>query len=291
MPQSATHKLPVTCEVNSTSEFSVFQSFFDQIDEFVHVTGLASHEILYMNTAMKKYYNEPLGKKCYHLFHNQKSKCQYCVVDRMLNNEVHKPIIRIKKNSRIGFVLRCIHSTVFWVDGSHAKLCISNIRNKKQDHLRKNMTFANDLICDLQTTLKTIMELYPRHDKECLEKIVNQFQDTVLYYLHNLKLQETSTSQKKLMGKIENYVKTVSSPFMEKSAGKRDQLTPVESEVARLIAQNMTTKQISAALKVSKNTINTHRANIRKKLGLQKKNISLKKELAKLPGLFDVKND
>jgi PAS domain S-box-containing protein len=53
------------------------------------------------------------------------------------------------------------------------------------------------------------------------------------------------------------------------------QLTPVEKQVAAMIRQGLSTKVIAADLKISKETVNTHRKNIRKKLGLDGKATNL----------------
>ena len=48
-----------------------------------------------------------------------------------------------------------------------------------------------------------------------------------------------------------------------------DALTPTEKKVVKLVAENLTTKEIAVALGVSPYTIETHRRNITKKLDLQ----------------------
>ena len=52
-------------------------------------------------------------------------------------------------------------------------------------------------------------------------------------------------------------------------------LTPTEIDVANLIRHGKTTKQIVALLNLSSRTIETHRKNIRKKLGLDNKKVNL----------------
>jgi DNA-binding CsgD family transcriptional regulator len=56
---------------------------------------------------------------------------------------------------------------------------------------------------------------------------------------------------------------------------KTFKLTPKEIEIVGMIKLGLATKEISSLLNVSSQTIDKHRKNIRKKLGLSTKNINL----------------
>jgi PAS domain S-box-containing protein len=60
------------------------------------------------------------------------------------------------------------------------------------------------------------------------------------------------------------------------------QLSPVEAQVASMVRQGLSTKLIAAALNSSPETINNHRKHIRKKLGLESKEINLFSYLSSL---------
>jgi len=53
-------------------------------------------------------------------------------------------------------------------------------------------------------------------------------------------------------------------------------LTQSEIQIATMIKQGFTNKEISQTLNCSKRTIDTHRENIRKKLDLSNKKVNLK---------------
>ncbi|MEQ1636645.1 MAG: PAS domain S-box protein [Methylococcales bacterium] len=59
-------------------------------------------------------------------------------------------------------------------------------------------------------------------------------------------------------------------------------LTPKEIQVAAMIRQGLPTKLIAVTLSTSTATINAHRKNIRKKLGLNKESVNLRDYLARL---------
>jgi DNA-binding NarL/FixJ family response regulator len=58
--------------------------------------------------------------------------------------------------------------------------------------------------------------------------------------------------------------------WLESGSGERpDRLTPRELEVVKLIAEAHTNKQIAETLKVSEETVESHRANVLSKLGMR----------------------
>ena len=52
-------------------------------------------------------------------------------------------------------------------------------------------------------------------------------------------------------------------------AGPREPLTPREQEVVKLIAEAHTNKEIASILSLSEKTVESHRANLLRKLGMR----------------------
>ena len=59
-------------------------------------------------------------------------------------------------------------------------------------------------------------------------------------------------------------------------------MTYTEIEVGNLIRDGKTTKEIAAVLNISKDTVDTHRQNIRKRLNLNRKKKNLRSYLLSL---------
>jgi DNA-binding CsgD family transcriptional regulator len=75
----------------------------------------------------------------------------------------------------------------------------------------------------------------------------------------------------------------VSSYGCETSLAKAyQQLTPVETLVASMVRQRLSTQDIAVALNVAPGTVNGHRTHIRKKLGLDSKTDNLQNHLLSL---------
>ncbi len=71
-------------------------------------------------------------------------------------------------------------------------------------------------------------------------------------------------------------LKDIISPLIPKASDQFLQLTPIEIQVANIVKQGKTTKEIAALYCLSPKTIDCHRNNIRKKLGIINKQINLR---------------
>ncbi|MEJ2235949.1 MAG: helix-turn-helix transcriptional regulator, partial [Syntrophobacterales bacterium] len=97
-----------------------------------------------------------------------------------------------------------------------------------------------------------------------------------------LKNSRSYSDQMTLVGILESNVKEIVSPFVTKLSSRFVSLTPTEIQVASLIKDSKTSKEIAALLNASENTVRTHRFHIRSKLGIKNKKVNLRSYLQSL---------
>jgi DNA-binding CsgD family transcriptional regulator len=97
--------------------------------------------------------------------------------------------------------------------------------------------------------------------------------------LKNCTLNERQVSY---LAVLESNLLEVISPFARKMSSKYLNLTASEIQVANLILEGKQTKEIASLLNLSAKTIEVHRKNIRKKLGLRNKKENLRTHLLAL---------
>ena len=75
---------------------------------------------------------------------------------------------------------------------------------------------------------------------------------------------------------IKSNINDLISPLASNLSPKYFTLTPTEIQIADLIKQGKTSKEIASMLNVSPKAVSFHRGNLRKKLGLLNKKINLR---------------
>ncbi|MFC1592001.1 helix-turn-helix transcriptional regulator [Thermodesulfobacteriota bacterium] len=129
---------------------------------------------------------------------------------------------------------------------------------------------------EANTALKVLLK-HRDEDKAALEeKMVFNVKELVMPYLEKLKHSRLTTRQNAFLEIMENNLNDVISPFLRGLSLQHLKLTPTEIQVANLIKQGKTTKDIAAMLNLGAKTIEFHRENIRKKLGITNKKVNLR---------------
>jgi PAS domain S-box-containing protein len=117
-------------------------------------------------------------------------------------------------------------------------------------------------------------------DKEKLEeKIMEKIEKLIFPYLHILKTKMLNSEGLTYLELIKSNLNEITSSFNKNISWQLSQLTSAEIQTIDLIKMGKTTKEIASLLKLSPTTISTHRQNIRSKLNLINKKVSLKTAL------------
>jgi PAS domain S-box-containing protein len=126
---------------------------------------------------------------------------------------------------------------------------------------------------EMNVALKVLLETRERERKELEEKVLFSVRELADPYLQKLKNSGLNEVQKTWLDILESSLQEVTSPLLADVMGKGQSLTPSEIQVVNLIRLGRTSKEIAGTLGLSTKTVETHRRNIRKKLGLKKTNL------------------
>ena len=118
------------------------------------------------------------------------------------------------------------------------------------------------------------------NDKLELEKnVLTNVKELVLPYVEKLKDVPLKPRNKTLVEIIENHLKDIISPLLQKFSNAQIILTPQEIKIVALIKDGKSSKEISDILNISETTVNFHRKNLRKKFGLKNRQMNLRSYL------------
>jgi len=119
---------------------------------------------------------------------------------------------------------------------------------------------------EVNTALNVLLKKRENDRKLLEENFVANIGSLVLPYLEKIRKNNLDAQQKFFLDTIEKNLDEIGSPLLKNI--HQFNLTPREIQIASLIKDGKTTKEIATALGIVEGSISTHRKNIRKKLGL-----------------------
>ncbi len=156
-------------------------------------------------------------------------------------------------------------------------------RKRAEDELRKHQNHLEVLVKDrtanleeANTALKVLLKKRDEDKTEIEEKVLFNVRELVVPYLEKLKKSKLNDRQEVFLEIMESNLNDIVSPFVRGLSPKYLKLTPAEIQMANLIKQGKTTKEIAELLNLATSTIDFHRDNIRKKVGIKNKKINLR---------------
>ncbi|MFH2218135.1 MAG: PAS domain S-box protein [Pseudomonadota bacterium] len=161
------------------------------------------------------------------------------------------------------------------------KKALTETKRQVEDRTRELQIKTYNLE-QINTALNLLLEKRSEDSRALEEQVLTNVKKLVLPYLKKLKKSGTDDNQKVLIGIVESNLEEVISPFAQKISSDYFSLTPSEIKVADLVRQGKKTKEIAKLHGISHKTIERHRENIRKKMGIKNKKIHLQSYLSSL---------
>jgi PAS domain S-box-containing protein len=132
---------------------------------------------------------------------------------------------------------------------------------------------------EVNTALKVLLRQREEDKRELEETVVTNLNDTVKPYLERIKTRINDRRVTENLAVMEENLDSITSPFSYRLASRYMSLTASEIEIANLVKQGKTTKEIASLMNVSCKTVEVHRLNIRNKMGIKNRRTSLRAQL------------
>ena len=197
-----------------------------------------------------------------------------CVLDRKDNERAvhHKSLIR-----EFGQLIENDLALLVEIDTRKA------LEARLQDHLEHldaRVAERTRELEDANAALSVLLAKLEQSRQEFEEDVLRQITGLVLPHLAKLRSRlNGQPSEAALLDLADENLKQVTSSFANRLSQALGQLTPTEAEIAQLVMQGQTTKDIARTLSRDKSTIDFHRNNIRRKLGLTSRAVNPRSHL------------
>jgi len=124
-----------------------------------------------------------------------------------------------------------------------------------------------------------ILNQVKSQNREIAGRIQANIDNIVLPILERLEQDLENTSYESNLGLLKQNLQEIASPLYSRLTREFNTLSPKELQVCNMISRGYSSKEIARLEHIAPATVNRHRENIRKKLGLTNKSINLERYL------------
>ena len=135
---------------------------------------------------------------------------------------------------------------------------------------------------EINASMKVLLKKREKEKNEIEDNVLTNVKRLIVPYIKKMEKTKLDDHQITFLNIIESNIDEIISPFSRKMSIKDSNLTPKEIQISNLIMQGATSKKIGGIMEISPKTVDAHRKNIRKKIGLQQKKANLRSYLLSL---------
>jgi PAS domain S-box-containing protein len=146
----------------------------------------------------------------------------------------------------------------------------------------KELALKNENLDQVNVALTVLLKKRDHDKKELEEQMLSNVKVLISPYLEKLKKSNLNDRQEGYMNILETNLDNVISPFLHRLSAHHLRYTPTEIQVANMIKDGKTSKEIAEIMNLSPETISNHRKHIRKKSGISNKKVNLRTALLSL---------
>ncbi|MBP7526343.1 MAG: PAS domain S-box protein [Syntrophorhabdaceae bacterium] len=156
-------------------------------------------------------------------------------------------------------------------------------QKKTMDSLKereKELSAKSKTLEEVNAALKVLLRQMKEDRRELESTFVSNVREMVLPYIQIIKKGQLDLRQKAYLDLVATNLSEIISPFL--NTIRQFNFTPKEIEISSLIKDGRTTKEIAELMGVAPSAIDSHRNNIRIKLGINNKKVNLRSHLLSL---------
>jgi len=135
---------------------------------------------------------------------------------------------------------------------------------------------------EMNIAMKVLLKKREEDKTELENNVLTNVKELVMPFVDKFRETQLDGQQKTLLSIIESNLNEVISPFTRRLSLEYLNLTPTEIKIANMTKHGNTSKNIAKVMNISPRTVDTHKKNIRRKIGLEGKRANLRSYLLSL---------
>ncbi len=162
---------------------------------------------------------------------------------------------------------------------SHEEITALKLSEEALRQSESRLTAQKVELEEANIALKVLLKQREGDKSDLEQKVITNVKAMVLPYLEKLKRISLKARDRRVVEIIESNLQDIISPMMQKLANANIILTPQEIQVAALVKDGKSSKEIADILNVAETTVHFHRKNLRKKFNLSNSQTNLRSYL------------
>ena len=135
---------------------------------------------------------------------------------------------------------------------------------------------------EANVALRVLLKQYEKEKQSMEQDVLLNLRQLVLPYLEKLKIAPLRPKDKTVVEIIDARLNDIISPLLQRLSSVNMMLTPQEMQIAMLVKDGKSSKEIADITNVAETTVHFHRKNLRQKLGLKNTTTNLRAYLMSL---------
>lgn len=249
--------------------------------------------ILGVNTTMERWYAHaaPItGRKCYEVYHGRSTPCENCPTISCCSSG--RPQSGLVPYEAPEHAPGTQELSVFPLYDDAGKLfClieyvreISDLNEEERtiEALKKRIQFQDKTLHDQEVALEVLLRRSDHAERRAVADVLANITASITPVIGRLKERLAASEHISDVELLESLLARITSPLIGRLTAQNREFTPREREIASLIAEGRTSKEIAEHLCLTVKAVDFHRMNLRRKLRMGGSSQSLQARLLEL---------